>query len=523
MDKTIFAHLREFFVLCFCSVILVSCIQLTSQKTTTIKPDLTTLTPSQISSPSPIPSKTYSTPVKTLVLSTSEPTDIYSPSPTQTPNIEIPKLDEQGFITNDLLFLSNGSLMHWDAKLGLVKTVLKGQESDLPSEPIASQVVTSGSILKYSADNRFKIIALLRSKGISANGVELFDIAVFDVESWDLTTLVDETPRIYQFSISPDGKWIAYTLHENVGHIYAIRTNGVGELIEIGHYEVDDQWEYSPLAWSPDSRSVVWSDASGVWVSSPAQPHPRQILSDNLEVTDFHGDTSNIRVMYTSLVWSPVGRFILSRIQPYQSTVQWQGIIDTRRGHISEVPGSYEYRDPGASANWIRDGFLLVVYGSNTGENQSSSMEILRVVPTRDDLISHEEEFLFLSEQFLELSQDLKDQTEFLLDIPTQIDNWNQSFVVKSPETGMQPILFKFDKKSGSLNAIGEIPFDTISVDWSPDGDHALIRGQHGSVLVILAEKPQAIDIGSAWELDPCCINWLPVEFDDNPGIPESN
>ncbi|MCK4901214.1 MAG: PD40 domain-containing protein [Anaerolineales bacterium] len=527
MDKKIFAHPREIFVLCYFLVFLVSCNQLTPQETPTFKPDITTLTPTQSSSSSPIPTKIYITPVKTMVLGIGESTEINAPSstqsPTQRPIIEIPKVDIQELITSDLLFLSLGSLMHWDSDLGLVTPVIEAPESDLPSEPLASLAMTSGSILKYSADTRFKIIALSRSKGISANGVELFDLAVFDVDYGELITLIDETPRIYQFSISPDGKWVAYTLHENVGQIYAIRTNGVGGPIEIGTYEAEDEWKYSQIAWSPDSRSVVWSDASGVWVSNPEEPHPRQILSDTLEVKDFHGDNSNIRVMYTSLAWSPVGRYILSKIQPYQSTVQWQGIIDTRRGHISEVPGSYEFRDPAASANWIQDGYLLVVYGSNAEENRSPSLKTLRVVPTRDDLIIHEEEFLFRPEQFVEFSKDLRDQTELLLDLPTQINKWNQSFVLKSPKIGIQPILFKFDKKSGSLIAIGEIPFDTISVDWSPDGDSALLRGQHGSVLVILAEKPQVIDIGTAWELDPCCINWLPVDISDNLDRPQSN
>ena len=69
------------------------------------------------------------------------------------------------------------------------------------------------------------------------------------------------------------------------------------------------------------------------------------------------------------------------------------------------------------------------------------------------------------------------------------------------------------DRKSGSLSAVSEIPFDTISVDWSPNGEDAILRGHHGSVLLILAEDGKVIDIGTAWELDPCCVNWLPIHI----------
>ena len=106
MDKKIFAHPREIFVLCYFLVFLVSCNQLTPKETPTFKPDITTLTPTQSSSSSPIPTKIYITPVKTMVLGIRESTEINAPSSTQRPIIEIPKVDIQELITSDLLFLS---------------------------------------------------------------------------------------------------------------------------------------------------------------------------------------------------------------------------------------------------------------------------------------------------------------------------------------------------------------------------------------------------------------------------------
>lgn len=127
-------------------------------------------------------------------------------------------------------------------------------------------------------------------------------------------------------------------------------------------------------------------------------------------------------------------------------------------------------------------------------------------------MVISKEEFPFQPEQIVSITGDFEYNKQFLLDGPTQIDKWKYSFIIKPSEKAKQPILFEFDKKSGSLSAVSEIPTDTIGIDWSPNGENAILRGQHGSVLLILAEERQVIDIGAAWELDPCCVNWMPID-----------
>lgn len=515
MDKPVFARLRETPVICLILVILVSCNQLSSRETSLPPPFITNLTPTQRSTYTPTPRTVSITPVVTRELNIIETTITIPPTPTKSPSLRpttrSPDVDLKDLPTSDLLFLSNGSLVRWDSENGMLKHIIQAQQHDNDSEPVIDKAVPSGSILRYSVDRRFMNIALLRSKGISANGVELFDLALLDVDDAEVIILIEEIPRIYQVSISPDGRWIAYSLNETSGQIYAQRTSGVGEPVEIGHYEVEEEWEYGPISWSPDSRSIVWSDASGLWVSNPDDPKPQQIMSDILEIKDFQGENSNIRVMYTILNWSPVGRYILATVKPYQSTVKWQGIIDTRRGHISEVPGSYEFQNPAVKAKWDLNGDLFIANINNVEDNQPPSLQIFRVVPTRDDMIVPLEEFSFRLEDFAEATGKVVFQNYMYLDLPTQVSKWEQSFILKKTAIGSPPTLFKFDKKSSTLTAISEIPFDTYSIDWSPDGESAILLGQHGSVLVVIAETRQVIDIGAAWELDSCCVNWLPI------------
>lgn len=516
MDKSVLTRLRKTLVICLVLILLVSCNQLSSQETTTPTPRIANLTPTQGSSSTPTPWKVTITPVVTREFDTEETTltisQTQTKSPTPRPITRTPDVDLKDFLTNDLLFLSNGSLMRWDSGNGLMETIIQVQQYDDDAVALIDQAVSPGSILRYSGDRRFMNIALLRSKGVSANGVELFDLALLDVNEAGVIILIEELPRIYQLSISPDGRWIAYSLDEYSGQIYALRTSGVGEPVEIGHYEIDEEWEYGPIRWSPDSRSIIWSDSRGLWLSYPDDPEPLQVLSDILEIRDFEGDNANIRVMYTILNWSPMGRYILATVKPYQSTVKWQAIIDTRRGHIAEVPGSYEFQNPAAKAKWGLNGDLFVANGNNTEENEIPSLQIFKVVPTRDDMIILEEEFLFRPEQLAEATGRAEYQNHLYIDLPTQINEWEQSFILRTTDNRSLPTLFKYDKKSSTMTAIMEIPSDAYNIEWSDDGQSAILLGQHGSILIFLAEASQIIDIGAAWELDPCCVNWLPFD-----------
>lgn len=519
MDKSEFPRPRDIPVIYFLFVLLVACSQVSSRGSTITKQSIEDLTPTKRSSSTSISISAVAstTPVATRKVDVVETPELLTPtsakSPTQFPNTRTPDLNLIRSLTNDLLFVSNGTLVQWDSENDLLKPIIKVVQNINDAVPDIDQDILSGNVLFYSADRMYRSIALLRSKGISANGIELFDLVVLDVDNSEINKLLEEIPRIYQISISPDGNWIAFSTNEFSGQIYALRTSGIGEPIEIGHYVVEEDWEYSPISWTPDSRNVIWSDAGGLWISNPDEPQPQQILSDMIEIMDFQGENSEVRVMFTNLDWSPLGRYLLVTVKPYQSTVKWQGIIDTRRGHIAEVPGSYEFRNPAASANWGMNGDLIIANAGDSENDKPPSLKLFRVVSTRDDMLIPQEEYLFSVEDLTEAMGKTVVQNDLYFDLPIQINKWDYSIVLRTLENGSPPVLLMFDKKSGTLSAISELPYDTYSITWSPDGEHAVVLGQHGSVLSVLGENRQVFDLGAAWEVDYCCINWLPVDI----------
>jgi WD40 repeat protein len=517
MEKVVFARLLEIQAIIVFMVTLLSCSPIASKETSSPTTLTLSLTPAPRVSSSQAPTNVSPTGTITRGESAQEIPEIVSSTPTesppQKPTTVTSDINLKDHISSDLIFVSNGALVLWDSEDGVIKPIVQVPPIDNAAEATIEKGLPPGSILEYSADRRFRFIALLRSKGIAANGVELFDLALLDVEKGDFRLLIEEMPRIYQLSLSPDGQWFAYTTDEKTGRIYALRTDGIGKPIDIGSYIVDEDWEYGQILWAPDGRRLVWSDASGIWITNPDEPDLRQILTDVIEIKDLQGEISSVRVMYPSLTWSPSGRFILALVKPFQSTVKWQGIIDARRGQISEVPGTYEYQSPAANARLGQNGDLIVSTGFDPEESHFPSLGIFRIVPTRDDMVIPKEEFLFHPEQFVSITGDFNYNNEFFLDVPTQIDEWNYSFIINPAEKTKQSVLFLFDKKSGSLSVVSEIPIDTISIDWSPNGDASILQGQHGSVLLILADERQVIDIGAAWELDSCCVDWMPIDI----------
>ena len=517
MEKVVFAHLLEIQAIIVCMITLISCSPISSKETSNPTTLTLSLTPSKRVASSQTPSNVSPTVTPTRGESTQEITEIVSPTPTESPpqisTAAAPVINLKDQIFSDLIFLSNGALVLWDSEDGVIKPIVQVPPIDNAAKATIEKGLPPGSILEYSADRRFRFIALFRSKGIAANGVELFDLALLDVEKGSFRLLIEEMPRIFQLSLSPDGQWIAYSTDEKTGRIYALGTDGIGKPIEIGSYTVDEDWEYGQILWAPDGRRLLWSDASGIWITNPDEPDAKQILTDVIEIKDLQGEKSSVRVMYPSLTWSPLGRFILAQVQPYQSTVKWQGIIDTRLGQISEVPGTYEYQSPAANARLGQNGDLLVSSGFDPEESHFPSLGIFRIVPTRDDMVIPKEEYLFHQEEFVSITGDFNYNNQFFLDVPTQIDKWKYSFIINPAEKARPPLLFLFDKKSGSLSVVSEVPIDTISIDWSPSGEASILQGQHGSVLLILAEERQVIDVGAAWEMDSCCVDWMPIDI----------
>ena len=58
---------------------------------------------------------------------------------------------------------------------------------------------------EFAVSESGKKVALLKTTNITANGVELFVLAILDFDTKQITNLIENTPRLFAISTSADG------------------------------------------------------------------------------------------------------------------------------------------------------------------------------------------------------------------------------------------------------------------------------------------------------------------------------
>jgi WD40 repeat protein len=365
-----------------------------------------------------------------------------------------------------------------------------------------------GKILGYSLDEQVGEIALLRSKGITANGVELFNLDLYDVTSEEAWTIVGNSTRISHMTLSPDGEWIAYKKEEDPYRIILLPTSeraGAGEVSISG----DNSRILDGFEWSPDGRYLAWIDSSGIWLSDSRGFQPRLAVPNTIGMTYYGGEQSEILVKFDSLDWSPQGRYILTRVSPSQSEVSWMGIADTDRGLVSEIPGSFSPGDLIRNVEWTSEGDLLIVNGGSQVADSPTSLQIWRVVPTHDELI--------MPELNINLGNSLASPSavstlqEQNLAFPRKLDYRHYSFITVPEDPSDESVIFIYDTITQELDKVCKLPAGTIDVIWTGDGQGAIVVGRHNSAIIATLDSG-ADDLYQIMGVDSCCFRWLGQE-----------
>lgn len=388
---------------------------------------------------------------------------------------------------------------------------LDGKELKL-WDPVQLQVESLASnVSDFSASASGLRIILQRGKRITANGVELFDLALFDRESRRITILIDEAPRLANLTISPDGQWVAYAALKDGGPLFVLPTHQSGEPIQIGACLEEPGFKCTEaVQWSSDSRAVLWTDSRGVWRNSVKQATPHLVLGNILDISDPKGETSPVRVIYHSLNWSPAGRYALVSVMPVRSEVGWQGLIDTRSGRIVEVPDSYAFRLPSANAAWTEQGKLLVVHNSDPQTGRLPNAQLYQILPTRADLLGLEKSFDLQVEELVEPQALASTVPDLRVDWLAQTSPYAFVLGVMLPEISLSPFLCSLDLRFGGLQKIRDIPFDAGLVAWSPNGSSALILGLHDQVIYAPPRGAALLDLRPSLGEKACCFQWIP-------------
>lgn len=395
--------------------------------------------------------------------------------------------------SSDLLFLSEHRLGRWN-----------DVSNDLS---LMAPNVTSFA----SSDNGYKV-AMLRSRGLASQDGNLFNLDLMDLQTNHTRTLLSDTQQVYQLTLSPDGRWIAYTSLEKGGTIYLLTTNNSGSPIKLGTCSQSDHTlncDNGPL-WSPDNSSLVWSDEQGVWIHTLDSDQTRLTIPGKLEVSDPKGEVSHIQVAFNQMTWSPQGRYLKAKISPAGSNVFWQAILDTLTGRVAEVPDSYAQAHVSSTLAWLPDGRLCQIRSSDHQQNQGPVAKLWRVLPTRDELLLELKSFNLQSNDFPSVVYNFPE----LNDIPDwleTIDDQLVSFALFLPEKAQPGILFTMDLQFGTLQKINELPSDTQMILWAPDHTGTLVRDQQGEILFVPRDGNTPSNLVPVLGNDAQEFHWLPM------------
>jgi WD40 repeat protein len=406
-----------------------------------------------------------------------------TPTPSQAPNL-----------ISYFLFIAEGKLKRWDHFTQRIETLAE-------------------DVVEYSVSQNGQKIALLENKAIAANGVALYRLALLDLETGQTTTIIPDTARIYDLSISPDGRWIAYTSQENGGTIYTLPLETDAQVSKMGECVLEHELHcLSEVVWSPDSSTLLWSDERGVWISDLKQTTPQLVLAKNLQIQDPQGETNEIQVTYEQLSWSPTGRYALAVVSPIASDVRWQGIVDTLTNRLAQIPETYEFKEQSTSATWMPDGELIVAHRSDAQAEQYPFLELWSILPTRDELLKLEGTFELPTNSITTNPLYAEARINFYPKWLAAINDRQVALALTPQDDQFPPTLFIYDLKYDLFEKLNEIIYDADSVMVSPDLAGAVITGWHEEILFAPADSAPIVDMRPIFGAKIESPTWLPLE-----------
>ncbi|MEW5868412.1 MAG: hypothetical protein AB1894_03995 [Chloroflexota bacterium] len=419
---------------------------------------------------------------------TPTPTRRWAPPPTFTPWPTRTPLPEH---TSDLLYLSDERLMRWDHVTGYAVTLAEG-------------------VAAYTASADGRRVALLRAHNVAANGVALYDLDLLDFSSGRLTSLAQQVSRMYGLAFSPNAAWIAYTSQPDGGQVQIIPGTAPGEALDLGACQQAQEVQCAQLVWSPDSRSILWSSADGLWLAEVEKRASRLVHPAQVEVIDPKGETTRLPVAFNLEDWSPAGRYVLVQVLPSANGVRWKSVLDTRLGRLTRVPGSDEMGDRLVGLTWTSEGGLLLANGGDPAQRTAPFVQLWSVVPTSPEMFISVKFFELHSLDFPPLSSEDGKGVSYCLGWLAPRPDGLFGLGMLVPGTTNAAVLFELELEHGRLKRLLELPYDTTLVTWSPDGRGALVQGSHTQVLFADLEAGRYYDLRPMLGDRAHSFTWLP-------------
>lgn len=455
----------------------------TSEPTATIHPIRTLLLPSPTTTATPDAEETG---LQLSVVPASQQPALTSSSPVSTPT----PAGEPGK-TSDLLFLSGPRLLRWDHVTNFTTGLAE-------------------NVVDFSPSASGEKIAMLRRQNITANGIQLYNLDILDLKEKQIHTLIENSPPLFQISLSPNGERIAFMAQDGIGQVFVQSTIEGSDPEKIGECWPANEMHCQRLSWSPDGRSMVWSDRTGVWLSSMRDKLSRLVLPNQVEVNDPENLSQQVNVSYADLQWSPVGRFILAQVIPSLEGLRWYGVIDTLNGRLVNIPGSTEYARSCLGTLWNSNGDLLIAHGGNAREQTSPRISHWRVIPTRNDLLVLAENTELQAGSLPPVSDASSYEADYCITSLYQLDPDKYFAQVEATGGDPDPILYQLDLEEGRLQKILQLPEKTSELIWSPDGFGSLVVTLDGEIYFAYMDGARLLPISEVLGAEVREFHWLP-------------
>ncbi len=425
-----------------------------------------------------------------------------------------PMIDEEddellNEISADILYIADGGLYLFDhrttGKISLLSPILENNQAETDFTGDCSSLY----IAEFAIDNLNKTAAMLVDKGITANGIEQYQICVFLFESGEAYMLIDNIPRPSDLDISPDGKWITYVDTSQSREIVILQS----EHREIGQaLTVCRGGGCNGKIWSPDSSFLLWSDKSGIWLFDVDSGEQDNILPGIVKVSNQSGGEIELPVVYKPIAWSPSGRYGSVEVHPERSDIQWVGLLDTKTARMVEVPGTHSYLEDDAIHTWNDDGTLTTVQFGVENEENILETTTYEIVPTHTDLMIATGMKTFSIPEMITGIDNSKSLSLRLYNLHQQ-ESGIYSLILFTNSLSSDSWLVKMDNQEQFIKVITEIPPDSLDALWSPDGKHAVILGQHGARLLCNDTGDTLYDLRAYLGEDVKEIFWLSPNF----------
>jgi hypothetical protein len=428
-----------------------------------------------------------STPIPTIM-----PTAIPSPTVIATPSMPLASI----------VFARDNVLQQWIPQTNEIKTL---------AEDVYLNAVYSW--VKYSGD----VVLFLREIVPEKE----YDLILFHIptQTEDVvrriysrklitpTTIIYSFPSASSFSISHDGKWLAYVADEKrernatlFVHEIFVSNQQVAIAPPLFTYSPTEHSQLFAIDFLETAKNQIsWSDHDGRWVAdlteNPIKPMIVMLPSGNTEfLPEFLCDSTEPCIANTAYIintWSPDGRYLLA-VERELGDGLWY-VIEAITGKSFQIPDAY------SAAYGYSDSFIWIDQTNFAQFNLDKQVLIWRVDFQQEPFVS--------LEKTIQLPSDMGDGIWGAVVMPNNHVRFGASALSGPAASAFYDLNLDTDEliKLSPDNVQRE-----ISLYWSPDRQYVLSEEtfMDDSLLLFALDGSQPIDIHSVFGLGSCCWYW---------------